>query len=585
MKSTFWRVLQLAWPVKWSMALAALLGFATVACGIGLMTTSAYLISAAALHPSMAALSVAIVGVRFFGLSRGAFRYIERLVSHGATFRLLAKIRVWLYKSLEPLAPARLLEYAHSRGFGYRSGDLLSRIVADVDTLQNVYIRVLAPPVVAALVGVGVWWFLGGYAPLLAWTFLAFFLASAAGVPLLAHLLGRRIGQQLVRVKAELNAQVVDGIQGMADSVAFGNEARQENHVCQLADTLTRLQMRMANISGFQGMLSSLFSNLAAWTMLVLAIPLVRTGQLNGVLLAMLVLTVLASFEAVMPLPAAFQQLGGTLESARRLFEIVDARSAVHDVEQPLPLPQHYDICARHLSFRYQPEEPLVLDNVSFDVPQGHRIAVVGESGAGKSTLANLLLRFWDYQQGQLLLGDHDLRQYRQHDVHKLISVVSQDTHLFNTTIRENLRLACSNATDEDLIEAARQAQIHDFIESLPHGYDTRIGEQGLLLSGGERQRLAIARAILKNSPVLILDEATANLDALTECEVMRSLHTLMQGRTTIMITHRLVDLDTADEIIVLRSGRIIERGTHSDLLQAEGYYWTLWNRQHHVLV
>ncbi|HEY7417795.1 MAG TPA: ABC transporter transmembrane domain-containing protein, partial [Ktedonobacteraceae bacterium] len=381
MRSTFGRVLQLAWPVKWSMLLAALLGLATVGCGVGLMATSGYLISAAALHPSIAALSVAIVSVRFFGLARGAFRYLERLVSHSATFRLLAKIRVWLYQALEPLAPARLMEYAHSQGVGFRSGDLLSRIVSDIDTLQNVYIRVLAPPVVAALVAASVWWFMGAYAPLLAWMFLAFFLASAVIVPLLAHLLGRRIGQQLVRVKAELNAQVVDGIQGMADSVAFGNEQRQEAHVHQLADTLTQLQIRMANVSGFQGMLSSLFSNLAAWTMLVLAIPLVRAGQINGVLLAMLLLTVLASFEAVMPLPTAFQQLGGTLEAARRLFEIVDARSAVCDIEQPLALPQRYDICVRNLSFRYHDDEPLVLDNVSFDVPQGQRIAVVGESG------------------------------------------------------------------------------------------------------------------------------------------------------------------------------------------------------------
>jgi ATP-binding cassette subfamily C protein CydC len=585
MKSTFGRVLQLARPVKWSMLLATLLGFATVGCGVGLMATSGYLISAAALHPSIAALTIAIVSVRFFGLARGGFRYVERLVSHGATFRLLAKIRVWLYQALEPLAPARLMEYAHSQGTGFRSGDLLSRIVSDIETLQNIYIRVLAPPMVAALVAASVWWFMGAYAPLLAWTFLAFFLASSVIVPLLAHLLGHRIGQQLVRVKAELNAQVVDGIQGMADSVAFGNEQRQETRMHQLADTLTQLQMRMANVSGFQGMLSSLFSNLAAWTMLVLAIPLMRASQINGVLLAMLVLTVMASFEAVMPLPAAFQQLGGALEAARRLFEIVDAHPAVHDVEQPLALPQHYDIRVHHLSFRYYDNEPLVLDDVSFDVPQGQRIAIVGESGAGKSTLAHLLLRFWDYQQGKILLAGHDLRQYRQDDIHKLISVVSQDTHLFNTTIRENLRIARSGASDEELIEAAQKAQIHDFIQSLPNGYDTRIGEQGLLLSGGERQRLAIARAILKNAPILILDEATANLDALTEREVLRSLHILMQGRTTIMITHRLIDLDTVDEILVLRSGRVIEHGTHSDLIQAEGCYWTMWNRQHHLLV
>ncbi|HEX4208320.1 MAG TPA: thiol reductant ABC exporter subunit CydC [Ktedonobacteraceae bacterium] len=583
-KHTFLRLLKLAYPIKGRMAFAAVLGFATVVCGVGLLAVSAYLISAAALHPSIAVLSVAIIGVRFFGLSRGIFRYFERLVSHNATFRLLSRLRVWLYEALEPLAPARLTQVVRGGGAGYRSGDLLSRIVSDIDTLQNMYLRVLAPPVVAVLVALGMWWLLGAYAPLLALTFLVLFLLTAAGLPLLALVLNNTTGQRLVRVKAEMNAQVVDSVQGMADSVAFGAERVQSTRIQDLNAELTRLQMRLARMGGVQNALTSFFTNITAWLLLVLAIPLVRSGQLNGVYLALLVLAALSSFEAVSSLPAAFQQLGATLEAARRLFEIVDAQPLVKDQANPALLPECYDLQVQHVSFRYQPDEPLVLRDLTFEVPQGRCIALVGASGAGKSTIANLLLRFWEYQDGHILLAGRELRDYRQDDVHKLMSVVSQDTHLFNTSIRENIRIARSEASDEEVEHAAQLAQIHTFIQGLPHGYATSVGEQGLLLSGGERQRIAIARAILQNAPILILDEATANLDALTEREVMRSLHTLMQDRTTIMITHHLVDMDKVDEIFMLQAGQIVEHGAHYELVQMEGQYWKLWDRQRRVL-
>jgi ATP-binding cassette subfamily C protein CydC len=579
-KGTFWRLVCMARPVGGWMALAALIGGITIACGVGLMATSAYLISAAALHPSIAALSVAIVGVRFFGIARGVARYLERLVSHHATFRLLASIRVWLYDALEPLAPARLQAYAHAQGMGYRSGDLLSRIVSDIDTLQNMYIRVLAPPVVAALVAAGMWWLLGAFDPVLALAFIAFFLLSAAGVPLLAYVLSRRPARRFVQVKAELNAQVVDAVQGMADVVAFGQESQQAERIGELNDTLTRQQMSMARIGSLQNFLSNLFMNLAAWIMLILAVPLVRSGQLNGVYLALLVLAALAGFEAVQQLPTAFQQLGGTLEAAQRLFEIVDAQPDVHDSPQASPRPECYDLELQHVRFAYQPDEAAAIDDISFVARPGECIALVGPSGAGKSTIAQLLQRFWEYQGGHILLGGYELRQYQQEDVRRLISVVAQDTHLFNTTVRENLRLARPEASFEEIVEAARKAQIHETIQALPHGYDTQIGEQGLLLSGGERQRIAIARAFLKNAPVLILDEATAHLDALTEQAVLRSLRKLMRERTAIMITHRLIDLELADEILVLSAGKIVERGKHHDLIQKEGYYWHMWKRQ-----
>jgi ABC-type multidrug transport system fused ATPase/permease subunit len=234
--------------------------------------------------------------------------------------------------------------------------------------------------------------------------------------------------------------------------------------------------------------------------------------------------------------------------------------------------------------FRYQPDGPPALDGVSSHLPQGGSLAVVGPSGAGKSTLVNLLLRFWDYDEGQITLGGRELRAYRGEDLRGMMGVVSQHTHLFNATVRDNLLLARPDAVRADLERAARAAQIHDFVVSLPQGYDTWIGEGGLKLSGGQRQRLAIARALLKDAPILILDEPTANLDSLTERAVMESVQALMAGRTALIFTHRLAGLEAVDEIMVLRAGRVVERGPHHDLWGMGGFYRRMWDLQHQVL-
>jgi ATP-binding cassette subfamily C protein CydC len=570
----------LALPVKNWMMLAALLGSLTVMSGIGLLATSAYLISAAALHPSVAVLEVAIVGVRFFGIARGTFRYLERLISHRATFRLLTNMRVWFYTALEPLMPARLLAQKDGKMQELRSGDLLQRAVADIDILQNFYIRIIAPPLVAVIIGIAMWILLGAFDGLIALIYIAFFLVSGIGVPLLAHLLGRNIGRQMVETRAELHIQLVDSIQGLADLVAFGQEQRQAEQIRTLNKKLKRMQITMAYISGLQGSLTNLLMNLTIWTILLFAISIVHSGQLDGIFLALLVLSALASFEIILPLPGAFQQIGGSIEAARRLFEVVNAPPAVKNPTVPSPEPHDNTIVVEHLNFRYDDEEPYVLQDINFTLPQGHCLALVGPSGSGKSTLAHLLLRFWDYKEGQIQLGGHKLQRYQQDDLYQHISVVEQDTHLFNTTIRENLMLARTSATEEEMIEAATQAQLHDFVQTLPKGYDTQVGEQGLRLSGGERQRVAMARAFLKNTPILILDEPTVNLDAITERAVLQAINILRQGRTTLLVTHRLTEMEMADEILVLEAGYIVERGTHRQLLQEEGPYWHTWQQQ-----
>jgi len=572
MKS-FFRLLKLAAPYKWWMVLASFLGFLTIGSSIGLMMTSAYIISKAALHPSIAVLQVAIVGVRFFGISRGIFRYLERYVSHEVTFRLLAKFRVWFYRSIEPLSPARLLRY--------RSGDLLTRVVSDIENLEHMYVRVIAPPFVAAFVLLLMWALLGTFSAIFAWVLTLAFFAAGLGIPAVTWLLSRPIGRQWASLQSRVNTATIDGVQGMADLVAFGQAGEHFDNLKRLYQTYTRLQHKMATITGLYDSLMNLFLNATVIAMLLVAIPKVTFSFLDGVYLAVLVMGVMAAFEAIFPLPTAVQFLDQSLQSAGRLFEIADAQPAVRDSEEPASLPQNYSLTVQNLSFTYPDSTDPVLKNISFEVPENHVIAIVGPSGAGKSTLVHLLLRFYDYSEGHIRVASQELRTLKQEEWRRQLSVVSQSTHLFNGTVAENLRLAKPDARTAELVDAAKQAEIHSFIQNLPQGYHTWIGEQGLQLSGGERQRLALARAILKNSPILILDEPTANLDAITEEKILHTLWKIARTRTTLLITHRLAGLENAHRIYVLRDGKIREEGTHTELLASGGDYAKMWHLQH----
>jgi thiol reductant ABC exporter CydC subunit len=426
--------------------------------------------------------------------------------------------------------------------------------------------------------------FMGAFDPALALTLLLFLAVTGIAVPILVFYLSREPGRQVIRLRAALNVALVDGIQGMSEIVAFGRQADQQAQVSTLNRQLAASQRRLAWIGGLNNALGVLLVGLATLAILVVAIPLVKTARLSGVDLAVVALATMASFEAVLPLALAAQYLESSLESARRLFEMVDVQPEVRDPAEPAPPPKQYGITFEGVRFRYAPGEPPVLDGISFEVPPGRRIAVVGPSGAGKSTLIHLLLGFWEAQEGRITFGGRDLRAYAGDDLRRLLGVVAQNTHLFNTTIRENLLMARRDADEAALVRAAQVAQIHEFIMGLPDGYETWIGEGGVRLSGGQRQRLAIARALLKDAPVLVLDEATANLDSVTEVEVLRAIQRLMEQRTTLIITHRLVALDTVDEILVLQAGRIVERGSQRALLQAEGFYRRMWDLQHQML-
>jgi ATP-binding cassette subfamily C protein CydCD len=577
-------------------ALSILLGSATIGSSVALMGTSAWLISTAALHPSVAELGVSVVGVRFFGIARGVFRYLERLVSHDVTFRLFARLRVWFYEKLEPLAPARLMDF--------RAGDLLARIIGDVETLENFYVRVISPSLTAIIVGLFTSIFIASFHPLLAPIYLTFFLGLGFFLPALAQISSRRPAAETVTLRADLHTRLVDGIQGMADLIAYG---RDNDHLEQIAvNSLAygNAQRRMARVTGFHSGLSALLTNLGLWTILLLCIPQVTSGDLPGPMLASLTLLTFASFEAVMPLPLAAQMWNASREAAQRLFEVVDTEPVVSDqLGPPAPVLQtqvsraegssvtsdqsrttNHNLQITNLSFTYPGQTTPVIQNISFKLESGKSLAIVGPSGAGKSTIANLLLRFWDYDSGDICLGAESLKMYAQDEVRARIGFVSSNAYFFNTTVRENLRFARRKVTQEEIESATRAAQIHDFITGLPKGYDTMIGEQGLRLSGGERQRLAIARALIKDAPLLILDEPTANLDPLTEKHVLDTLFDVMKHKSTLFITHRLVGLENVDEILVMDHGRIVERGTHATLMKTDGLYRRLMNLQNRML-
>ncbi|MFW6070606.1 MAG: thiol reductant ABC exporter subunit CydC, partial [bacterium] len=521
------RILRLMRPFWRRVLLALTLSALTIASSVGLMMTAAWLISTAALQQGVVSLGVAPVAVRFFGLSRAVFRYLERLVSHDVTFRLLARLRVWFYERIEPLSLVQRQSY--------RSGDLISRAVSDVEELQNFYLRLAGPPAVALLVTAATGLVFAAIDPLAALVAVAFMLGAGISLPLLAWWIGARAGRPLVGSRAQLNSHLVDAVQGLPDSVAFGYADEVRQRLQRIGGQLARWERRMGWLDGLQSGTSLLVVHLAAAGVLWVAL-----GRVDGVWLAALALGTVAAFEAITPLALAGQHLGQETAAARRLLEVMEQTPAVREGRlEASVLPSRPALAMHEVLFRYQPEDDPVLDRFSLELPYGAHALVTGESGAGKSSLINVLLRFAEYEAGEITVGGVDLRELQQESARRLFAVMTQRTHLFNTTIRENIRIGRKEASDEEVIEAARAAQIHDFIQTLPEGYETYVGEGGALLSGGERQRVALARMLLKDAPLWLLDEAAANLDPATARNVVQAVLAAGEGRTVIMMTHR----------------------------------------------
>ncbi len=570
---TFFRLIALVKPYFWWMALAALIGFATTGSSIGLLMTSAYIIAKAALQPPTGSLQVGIIGVQLFSLGRGVFRYAERLISHNITFRILAKLRLWFYDAIEPLAPARLMHF--------KSGDLLQRVVDDIQSLENIYTRVLGPPLTALLVAALMWFLLGFYSVQAALLILLFHTLAGIGVPLLTKQLSRGLSVGIMNFKAEQQILALDLFQGIGELQLYGKLPAHLAAMQKAEQVKLQFERKNAIIEGLHESLTGLLMNGALIAIILVLLPLLVKGAINGISLTVITLAVMASFEPFLPLPSTLKHLEADQHAGERLFEILDARPETVAPVTPRPFPAEHTILVEKLSFSYPGSTAKALDRLTFAVLPGEHIAIVGPSGAGKSTITSLFMRFWNSSEGSISIGGQDITLFDPEELRRNIALVSQRTYLFAETIRENLTLAAPDATDNDLKKALAAAGLSHFTTKL----DEWCGQHGMKLSGGERQRIAIARVLLQSAPIMILDEATANLDGVTESEVTETLNAISAGKTLITITHRLKAMEQYDRILVLEKGRIVAQGVHGELMAENGLYRRMWELQHVVEV
>ncbi len=560
------RMIGLARPRSGRFALGVLLGAAATGSGVALLGVAAWMLATAADHPSITALSVSVVATRALGVSKGVTRYLERLVTHDAAFRTLAEVRVRVYERL-----------ARTEPFGrFRSGDLVSRLVNDTESTLDLLVRGLTPPLVSVVTG-------GATVLVLTVVYVPGGLLLAAGlllaglaVPLAAAALGKGPGQREAEARGKLSTALVDTLQGAPDLVAYGAMGRQVARVHEADAELTRVARRDAATLGLSAGANALITGLTVWGALFLGVLAVEDGSISATALAVLVLTTLAAFEIVAPLPAVAARLGSIRAGGERLFGVLDTPSALSPPSREgLEIAPEADaaVRVRDLRVRYGPEEPWALSGVDLEIPAGATVAVVGPSGAGKSTLASVLLRLRDPDSGRVEIGGVDITDYPADEVRRVVSGVPEDPHVFASTLRENLRLAKPGAGDDELWAALRRARLAGEVEAMPRGLDTRVGSHGMGLSGGMRQRLALARAVLAAPRVLVLDEPTAHLDPDTRDGVVDDLLAAAEGFSTLLITHDLTGLDRVDRIYVVRDGRVLQSGTHEELVAEAGWF------------
>lgn len=557
------------WP---KIVLAGMAGGLTVIANAALIATSAYLISFAALHPPLAALSLSIAGVRFFGIARAVLRYTERLLGHAASLSLLTRLQVWFYASLEPHVPAVFA--------GYRTADLWQRLVNDVETLKFLYVKVIHPPLVASVVLLATALFAGHFSLVIMAVLVAGYIISGIVIPLAARRYSASLADKLAADQGLLSVMLTDAVLGMEEIAAHGMTDQHLAHVAECGRATDRARAKLAGAQALAEAASAAVANLTVFIALLQSVLLVQDGYLDGVLLAVIPLVIQCSFEAVWPMA----HLGGNYTEMRaaagRLFALIDKPAAMSDGQEGVELNQAAcDLSVEGISFAYPGRNVPVLSDISFFLPRGGKLAVVGPSGAGKSTLAALLLRFADYNYGHIYISGQEIRKCRQKDIRNVFGVVNQDTYLFHATIRDNLLLARPTAGEAEIWDVLRQAHLAETVAAMPMQLETVIGRDGQLLSGGERQRLAIARALLKDAPVLLLDEPATGLDAAQEQQVMNAVYELPQDKSLILITHRLLGLEHMDEILVI-NGRIVERGTMDQLCRQQGLFYQMLRLQ-----
>jgi ATP-binding cassette subfamily C protein CydC len=526
------------------LVLAALTGAAASACAIGLLATSAWLISRAAQHPPVLELTVAIVGVRAFAIGRAGLRYGERLAGHDTALRMLGVARTRLYRQLERLAPAGAAEL--------RRSDATHRLVSDVDSTVEVLVRAVLPYAAAVLAGLAAAGWLFALLPAAGLVVLVGLAVVAVAVPVGQHAVAGRAARRLAPTRATLSTQTVELLHGLPDLIAAGAVSERLAALAGTDERLRRDTARSAGSTGLTAGLVGLASGACTWLALWLGTPAVGTGALPGVLLATVVLTPLAVFEAVSGLPTATEQAATGRAALRRVFDLLDRPVPVPDPHHPRNAPGAGRLRLSGVTARWPGSTQDALRDVDLDLPPGRRVALVGPSGAGKSTVAALLVRFLDPVRGRVTLDGVDLRELAGDDVRARVALLDGEAQLFDTTIEENLRIGRPDASSSQLRAALRAARVLDWVDSLPAGLSTAVGEGGARVSGGQRRRLALARVLLRDAPILILDEPTEHLDEATAAAVTSDLLAAAAGRTVLLITHRPYGLSDVDEVVRL---------------------------------
>ncbi|MER5708989.1 thiol reductant ABC exporter subunit CydD [Streptomyces sp. NPDC002122] len=563
-RSVLGRVRDMAGELKGRMALALLLGSLALGSAVGLMAVSGWLISRASEQPPVLYLMMAVTATRAFGIGRAVFRYAERLVSHDAVLRMLAELRVSVYRRLERIAPAGLRRT--------RRGDLLSRLVQDVDALQDYWLRWLLPVGAALVVGVASAGFTAWMLPEAGAVLAVGLLVAGVVVPAVGGAFARRAERRLAPARGALATAVADLLRGCAELTVAGALPGRVERTRTADRHLTSIASRQAAATALGAGLSAVVCGLTVAAAALVGVQAVRDGRLDGVALAVVVLTPLAAFEAVTGLPLAVQYRQRVRHSAERVFEVLDAPVPVHEPATPgTPPADPFPLELTGLSARHAGQDRMALADFGLTLEAGRRVAVVGASGSGKTTLAQVLLRFLDMEDGTYRIGGVPARELDGDTVRRFVGLCAQDAHIFDSSVRENLRLAKVGASDEELRDALRRARLLDWVNGLPAGLDTLVGEHGSRLSGGQRQRLALARALLADFPVLVLDEPAEHLDLATADALTDDLLRATEGRTTVLITHRLHGLDAVDEVLVLDEGRTVQRGPYAELAETDG--------------
>ncbi|MCO8274726.1 thiol reductant ABC exporter subunit CydC [Actinoplanes sp. TRM 88003] len=545
-----------SWPAAGGLTLAVLAGVGAAGAGVGLMATSAWLISRAALHPPVLHLMVAIVAVRAFGISRGVLRYVERLAAHDAALRALGRLRVRLFTQLEKVAPAGLA--------GFRQADLAQRLAGDVDAVLDMLTRVLIPYAVAAVVGLASVLLIGSFDLVAGLALAAGLVLVGVIVPLMQRAAARRSDGRLAPLRGELATGTVDLLHGLPDLLAYGADAAQLARLSEVDARLRKAGERSAAAAGASAAVTVLTTGLCVLAGLAAGAVAVRSGTMDGELLAVIVLTPLAVFEVVGALPAAAQRYAEARAALRRLAEVFTATDPTPGGTAEVPVGRDTrrveDVPVGSHTLRVEdvsaawPGGPTVVREMSFDLEPGARVALVGPSGSGKTTIASLLVRFLDPTAGRITLDGTDLRTLDPDAVRRVVGYLPEDAYLFDTTIAANLRLATPDATDDDLRAALAEARLLDWTDTLPKGLETLVGEHGMALSGGQRRRLALARALLADYPILILDEPTEHLDDETATALTHDLLAAAGPRTVLLITHREDVAASVDTVISLDS-------------------------------